>query len=117
MIPEVDKSDVSIIKIHNNVIASIAYLATLEIDGVSRICEDLKSMFAHLLGKKTQSGAIDVRTEKTEEVSIIIPLIVKYGYKIPNVALKVQDRVKIAVEEATDLAVKDIIIKIKGVEK
>jgi uncharacterized alkaline shock family protein YloU len=112
-----DNSELGIIKIHNNVIASIAYLATLEIEGVSRICEDVKSSLAHLLGKKTQSGAIDARTEKNNEVTIIIPVIIKYGYKIPDVSVKIQENVKTAVEDATDLTIKDIIIKIKGVEK
>lgn len=112
-----DKSDLGIIKIHNNVIASIAYLATLEIDGISRICEDVKSKIANYLGKKTKSGAIGVKPGKGEGISIIIPIIVKYGTNIPETALKVQERVKAAVEEATEITPKDIIIKIKGVEK
>ncbi len=70
-----------------------------------------------LIGKKTKSGAIDVKPEKNDHVTIVIPLIVKYGYNIPEVALKVQDSVKSAVEESTDISIKDIIIKIKGVEK
>ncbi|MDD5018881.1 MAG: Asp23/Gls24 family envelope stress response protein [Candidatus Omnitrophica bacterium] len=114
---EADKSDLGIIKIHNNVIASIAYLATLEIDGVSRVCDDMKSRILRLIGKKTQSGAIDIRQEKNEEISVIVPVILKYGYKIPDVATKIQDRVKAAVEEATDLVIRDVVIKIKGVDK
>lgn len=117
MIHEDEKSDLGLIKIHNNVIASVAYLAALEVDGVSRICDDLRSSALNLIGKKTKSGAIDARSEKTDAVSITIPLIVKYGYNIPEVALKVQDKVKTAVEEATDLSPKEIIVKIKGVEK
>ena len=112
-----EKNDFGAIKIHNNVIASIAYLATLETDGVSRICDDITSTVAGLLGKKTKSGAIGIRSEKSEGVSITIPLIVKYGYNIPEVALKIQEKVKATVEEATNLSVKDIIIKIKGVER
>lgn len=105
-----------LIKIHNNVVASIAYLATLEIDGVSRVCDDLKSRVANLLGKKTKCGAIDVKT-KQESITVIIPLVVKYGYNIPDVALKIQERVKTAIEDATDISLKDIVVKIKGVEK
>lgn len=112
-----DKSDFGLIKIHNNVIASVAYLATLDVEGVSRVCDDLKSTVLNMIGKKTKSGAIDARAEKGDSVSITIPIIVKYGYNIPDVALKVQDKVKAAVEETTDLSPKDIIIKIKGVEK
>jgi uncharacterized alkaline shock family protein YloU len=117
VIPEDENTDLGTIKIHNNVIASIAYLATLEVDGIARICDDLRSRIYHALGKKTKSGAIDVRSEKNEAVAIIIPIIVKYGYNIPEVALKVQERVKSMVEESTDLSPKEIIVKIKGVEK
>ncbi len=117
MLHDSEKNELGLIKIHNNVIASIAYLAALEVDGVSRICDDIKSLALHLIGKKTKSGAIDVRQEKAETVTITIPLIVKYGYNIPDVATKVQDKVKSSVEESTDLTPRDIIIKIKGVEK
>jgi uncharacterized alkaline shock family protein YloU len=117
MLREDEKSDLGLIKIHNNVIASIAYLATLEVEGVSRICDDLRSQVLTLIGKQTKSGAIDARSEKTDAVTITIPLIVTYGYNIPEVALKVQDKVKIAIEEATDLSPKEIIVKIKGVER
>ena len=69
------------------------------------------------MGKKTLTGAIDVRQEDSDSVNIIIPLIVKYGYNIPDIACKVQERVRAAVEETTDVTLKEVIIKIKGVEK
>ncbi len=114
---EEEKTDFGTIKIHNNVIASIAYLAALEVDGVSRICDDIKSRIAYLIGKKTKCGAIDTKTEKNENMSITVPIIVKYGYNIPEVALKVQEKIKTAVEQAADIPLKDIVVKIKGVEK
>lgn len=117
MLAEDEKTDLGIIKIHNNVIASVAYLAALEVEGVSRICDDLKSMAGTLLGKKTKCGAIDIKTDKGEGLSIIIPLVVKYGFSIPDVASKVQEKVKSAVEETTDLTPRDIIVKVKGVER
>ena len=112
-----ENNDLGIIKIHNDVIASIAYLTTLDVDGVSRVCENIKSRLLNAIGKKTQGGAIDVRQDKNDQVVVVLPLIVKYGYNIPEVATKVQERVKGAIEEATDLTPREIIIKIKGVEK
>jgi uncharacterized alkaline shock family protein YloU len=117
-IREEEKTEFGAIKIHNNVLASVAYLATQEVDGVSRICQDLRSRLLNLLGKKTPSGAIDVRQDAHDDnVTIVIPLVIKYGYNIPEVAARVQERVKAAVEEATDLTPREIAIKIKGVEK
>ncbi len=117
MMREDDKSALGSIKIHNNVIASVAYLATLEVEGVFRICDDLTSRALNLLGKKTKSGGIDVRSEKDDSITVVVPIIVKYGYNIPEIALKVQERIKIALEESTDVSPKEIIVKIKGVEK
>ena len=117
MIHDDDKTEFGTIKIHNNVIASVAYLAALEIEGVSRICNDLTSTVLNMIGKKTKSGGIDVKTDKPDGIAITIPLIVKYGYNIPDVAQKVQEKVKASVEEMTDLSLKDIVIKIKGVER
>jgi uncharacterized alkaline shock family protein YloU len=116
VIPD-NPGETGLVKIHNNVIASVAYIAALEIDGVSRVCEDMRSRTLQWIGKRTLCGAIDVRQEKNENLTLVIPLIVKYGYNIPEVAGRVQDRVRAAVEETTDLSPKDIIIKIKGVEK
>jgi uncharacterized alkaline shock family protein YloU len=112
-----EKNDLGAIKIHNDVIASIAYLAALDVDGVSRVCDDIKSKILSVVGKKTQSGAIDVQQDKNDQVIVILPIIVKYGYNIPEVATKVQEKVKTAIEEATDLTPREIAIKIKGVEK
>jgi uncharacterized alkaline shock family protein YloU len=112
-----EKNELGLIKIHNNVIASIAYLAALDVEGVSRICDDIKSRVLNMIGKKTQSGAIAVQKDKSDQVVVILPLIVKYGYNIPEIATKVQEKVKAAIEEATDLTPREIIIKIKGVEK
>jgi uncharacterized alkaline shock family protein YloU len=112
-----DKTDFGTIKIHDNVIASIAYLAALEVEGVARVCDDIKSSVRQLFGKKTKSGAIDVTSESADGVMIAIPIVVKYGHNIPEVAVRVQEKVKTAVEESTDLVLKDIAIKIKGVEK
>ncbi len=112
-----EKDDLGQVKIHNNVMASIAFLAANEVEGVARVCDDARSQALRWMGKKTLTGAIDVRQEESDSVNISIPLIVKYGYNIPDMAAKVQERVRAAVEEATDVTLKDIIIKIKGVEK
>ncbi|MFH0877508.1 MAG: Asp23/Gls24 family envelope stress response protein [Candidatus Omnitrophota bacterium] len=117
MIRDEDKNDFGTIKIHDDVIASVAYLTAQQVEGVARICENPKSMALNLLGKKTKSGGIDVKSEKLDNLSIVIPVIIKYGYNIPEVASKIQDKVKNAIEETTDLSPKDIIIKIKGVER
>jgi len=112
-----NKNDLGQIRIHNNVIASISFIAVNEIEGVARVCDNLRSHVLRWTGKKTQTGAIDVQQESSDSINIIIPLIVKYGYNIPNIASKVQEHVRAAVEESTDVTILEVAIKVKGVEK
>ncbi|MEG0566048.1 MAG: Asp23/Gls24 family envelope stress response protein, partial [Hungatella sp.] len=50
-----------------------------------------------------------------EHVSVDLSLNMKYGYNIPSVSEKVQDKVKTAIETMTGLTVLDVNIKIAGV--
>ncbi len=109
-------TDLGTIKIHKNVIASIASLAASEIEGVKRIGGDFKSGILELMGKKS-SSAIKVIIDKNEEVRLEVPLIVKYGYNIAEIAVKVQENVRNALEKMTNLSIKDINVNIQGIEK
>lgn len=112
---EESQSDLGIISIHNNVIASVAFIAASEIEGVKRIGSNFKSGLFELLGK--ESSAIRVFIDKRSQVSLEIPLITKYGYSIPEVSNKAQENIRNAIEKMTNLSVKDINIIIQGVEK
>lgn len=109
--------DSGTVRIHKNVIASIASVAALEIDGVKQIGKKSGLGVIELLGLKTASS-INVEFGKNEELKFIeIPLIVKYGYNIPEVAERVQESVRLAIERMTDKSPVDIHINIQGIEK
>ena len=113
---EESRSDLGVVKIHKKVIASIASLAAGEIDGVKRVGGNLKSNVLEMLGQKSLS-AIKVEFDKNEEVRVDLPLIIKYGFNIPDIANKVQENVRGALEKMTNLCVKDINISVQGIEK
>lgn len=113
---EESRTDLGTIKIHKNVIASIACLAALEIEGVKRVGGDFKSGLLELIGKKSVN-AIKVEINKNEEVSLEIPLIIKYGCNIPDIADKVQESIRNNLEKMTNLSIKDINISVQGIEK
>ncbi|MFA5145213.1 MAG: Asp23/Gls24 family envelope stress response protein [Candidatus Omnitrophota bacterium] len=104
------------IKIHKKVIASISSLAAAEVEGVKRVGGDLKSGFLELIGKRSLS-AINVEISKSEEVGLEIPLVIKYGYNIPDIAGRVQENVRNALEKMTNLSIKDININVQGIER
>jgi len=110
------RTDLGTIKIHKNVLASIASLAANEIEGVKRVGGDFRSGIADVIGKNFFS-IIRVEINKNEEVKIDVPLVIKFGYNIPEIANKVQENIRNSLEKMTSLSVKDINVNIKAIEK
>ena len=110
------RNELGVLKIHKNVISSISAIAAMEIEGVKRIGKDLKSGLLELVGQKSFS-AIKVDISKNEEVKIEIPLIIKYGYNIPEVAGRVQENVRTALDKMSNLSIKDINVNVQGIER
>ena len=70
--------------------------------------------FAVLFGRK--NFAIGVNVEVGEkEAAVDLYIIVKYGVRIPDVALAVQENVQQAIETMTGLAVVEVNIHVQGV--
>lgn len=113
---EESHTDLGTIRIHKNVIASIASLAAGEIEGVKSVGKSQKNGLLNILKKKS-SSFITVDIDKNEQVMIDIPLIMKYGFNIPDIANKVQENVRAALEKMTNLLIKDINIDVQGIEK
>jgi uncharacterized alkaline shock family protein YloU len=113
---EESRTDLGLVRIHRNVIASIATVASTEVEGVKRVGTSLKSGVLEMIGKKSYS-AIGVEFDKNGEVKVEIPLVIKYGYNIPDVADKVQENIRTALEKMTNLTIKDININIQAIER
>jgi len=113
---EESHTDLGTIRIHKQVIASIASIAATEIEGVKRIGGDFKSGLLELMGRKT-SFAIKVEIDKNGEARLEIPLVIKYGFNIPDIACKAQENIQHALEKMTNLSIKDININVQGIEK
>jgi uncharacterized alkaline shock family protein YloU len=110
------QTDLGTVRIHKNVIASISVIAAAEIEGVKRVGGDFKSGILELINRKSQP-AIKVTIDKNDEVWIDCPLIIKYGFNVPDVANRVQENIRSALEKMTSLAVKDININVQGIER
>ena len=110
------RNDLGVIKVHKNVISSISAIAATEIEGVKSVANNLRSALFEIAGQKSYS-AIKVEISKNEEVKVEIPLIIKYGYNIPEVAGRVQENVRAALEKMSNLSIKDININVRGIER
>lgn len=113
---EESRNDLGVIRVHKNVISSISSIAATEVEGVKSVANNLKSGLLEIIGQKSFS-AIKVDISKNEEVKVEIPLIIKYGYNIPDVALCVQENVRRALEKMSNLSIKDININVRGIER
>jgi uncharacterized alkaline shock family protein YloU len=113
---EESRTDLGSIRIHKDVIASIASLASLEVEGVKKIGGDLKASVYELLGKKQQRG-INVEIDRNDEVILSVPLIVKYGYNVTDIARNVQENIQQSLEKMTNLTIKEINVNVQRIEK
>ena len=109
-----EKDQIGEVQIADEVVAIIAGLATTEVEGVDSLAGHMSNELIGKLGVKNLSKGVKVDVTE-EHVSVNISLNIKYGYSIPTVCEKVQDKVKTAIENMTGLTVLDVNIKIAGV--
>ena len=102
------------VRIADEVVAIIAGLAATEVDGVDSMAGNITNELVGKLGMKNLSKGVKVDVTE-EHVSVDLSLNIKYGYNIPDVSGRVQDRVKSAIENMTGLTVLDVNIRIAGV--
>ena len=102
------------VRIADEVVAIIAGLAATEVDGVDSMAGNITNELVGKLGMKNLSKGVKVDVTE-ENVSVDLSLNIKYGYNIPDVSERVQDRVKSAIENMTGLTVLDVNIRIAGV--
>ena len=77
------------VKISNDVVATIAGLAALEVEGV-----ETNTTFTD---KILKNNGVKIQIEE-EEVSLDVMVMIDYGVSIPEIALKIQENVKNTVE-------------------
>ena len=102
------------VKIADEVVAMIAGLAATEVEGVDSMAGNITNELVGKLGMKNLSKGVKVEVSE-EHVSVDLSLNMKYGYSLPAVSEKVQERVRTAIETMTGLTVLEVNIKIAGV--
>jgi len=111
---ESEEVDEGSIKIADEVVGIITGLAATEIDGVAGMSGGLAGGLADMLGRKNLSKGVKV--EVTDETALVdVYVIINYGNSIPDVAWKIQDNVKQAIEGMTGLNVKAVNVHVQGV--
>jgi len=105
---------VTSVRISDEVVATIAAIAAVEVDGVGGMCGSRAGDIIEKLGKKNSAKGVKVDVDGSN-VKINMNLLVTYGYKIQNVCAEVQEAVKASVEGMTGLHVSEITILVQGI--
>ena len=103
------------LQISTEVIGKIARCAALEVDGVSEIsCGKQNKKVKDLLEAASIQPAVTVEM-RDGTAELILNLVVAFGARIPAVAEKVQENVKTAVQNMTNVTVSRVNLVIAGV--
>lgn len=102
------------VQIADDVVAMIAELAALEVDGVASMAGKATNELLSKVGVKGMHKGAKVEV-LDQVVSVELTVNLKYGYNIPAVSAKIQEKVKSAIETMTGLTAADVNIRIAGV--
>lgn len=103
------------VKIADEVVAIIAGLAATEVEGVSSMAGNITNELVSRLGMKNLSKGIRIIVSEGV-VGVDVALNIAYGYAIPEVSAKVQEKVKTAIENMTGLEVSGVNVRIASVD-
>ena len=98
----------------DDVVAMIAGLAATEVQGVAAMAGNISNELMSKMGVKNLARGVRVEVIG-KRVKAELALIVEYGYNIPAISQRVQEKVKSTAENMTGLEVSDVDIRIAGV--
>ncbi|MCL2719007.1 MAG: Asp23/Gls24 family envelope stress response protein [Lachnospiraceae bacterium] len=109
-----DNEAIGSVKIADDVVAMIAGLAAMEVDGVSAMAGNISKELMSKVGVRNLAKGVKVEI-LGKRVIVDMAIIVNYGYNIPAISQKIQLKVRAAIENMTGLNVTDVNLRIAGV--
>lgn len=109
-----EDSQTGMIRISDDVVATIAGLAALETPGIAAMSGGISEGLAKKLSGKNVQKGVSVEVGQTE-ASIDLRVIVNYGCKIHEVCQDLQENVKDSIIMMTGLSVVEVNVKVEGV--
>jgi len=103
------------VRVSEEVVAIIAGLAATEIEGVSSMAGNITNEIVSKLGLKNLSKGIMVEV-LDDEIKVDVAINIDYGYAIPEISEKVQEKVKSAIENMTGLDVAIVNVRVASVD-
>jgi len=102
------------VRIADEVVGVIAGIAATEVEGVASMSGSVVGGISEMFGKRSLNKGVRVEVGE-RQAAIDLYVVIEYGVRIPEVAQKVQENVKRAVESMTGLEVVEVNIHVQGV--
>ena len=103
------------VDVSEHVLATIAGLAAAEVEGVAVLNGGLTSNMIAKAPKSRLAKAGRVINNEDNTLTVQTIIVVKYGYTIIDVSTQVQEKVKNAIENMTELTVRSVDVKVSNV--
>ncbi len=103
------------VNIADEVVTMIAGLAATEVEGISSMAGNITNELVSKLGKKNLAKGVKVDVIDNC-VTVDVAVNIAYGYAIPEISQKVQEKIKTAIETMTGLTVNAVNVRIASVD-
>ncbi len=108
-------NELGTVEISEEVLCTIASVATNEVEGVAGLASSLSGNLKDLITKKYAGKGITVVTENGELV-ITANIVVKFRANVQDVAVKVQDAILSAINDMTNYEVSAVNVNVVNVQ-
>ena len=103
------------VRIATDVLARIAGIAALDVEGVSAVAGNLSREAVSRVGRSALNKGVKVQLGGGK-CAVDLSLVMHYGYNIPAVCREVQNKVSLTVGTMTGMTVTDVNVGVAGIK-
>ncbi|WP_126939115.1 Asp23/Gls24 family envelope stress response protein [Veillonella sp. VA142] len=104
-----------LIQFDNSVYEMIATMTALETKGVAGMSTTFGDTVSSLFGIKSAMEGVKVQVLEDGALQVSLHIVVYYGYRVPDIALRLQERVKTALVSMADATVNSVDIYVQDI--
>ena len=103
------------IKIADNVYATIISMTALDTKGIHHMSSTFNDGVNTFFGRKNAHEGVKISFNDDGAISVTLYVSISYGYRIPDIALRLQERIKTALVNYTEIEVETIDIVVQDI--
>lgn len=115
MTKKITELDSGKIKISDDVYATIVTMTALDTKGVHHMSTTFNDGVNTFFRRKTDHEGVKVSFNDDGAISVTLYVSISYGYRIPDIALRLQERIKTALVSYTEIEVETIDIVVQDI--